>query len=120
MLEHLTPENASYDGIVSVKIGSNIYKCDEIVVVGGHIGNIERVDLEKEECQLGLSFTYDNCMEDPEDWEMYSGYICSYKDIRHANEQEVMNYDISSGLCCDTAEAADRAWKERWEKNFII
>ena len=116
MLQNLVPEGASYDGIFSVIIDKTIYKCDEIVVVGGHIGNIERVDLEKEECQLGLSFEYDRCMDDPEDWEMWSGYICSYKDIRHANEQEVMNYDISSDLCCDAAEAADRAWKERWWK----
>ena len=116
MLQHLTPKDASYDGILSVKIGSNIYKCDEIVVVGGHIGNIERIDLEAKQCQLGLSYEYDQCMEDPEEWEMWSGYTCSYEGIRHATEDEIKNYTISSDLTCDAAEAADRAWKERWEK----
>ena len=113
---NLVPEAASYDGMNVAKIGKQLFRCDDIVVVGGHIGNIEGVDFDEEICHLGLSYEYVHCMANPEDWEMWSGYSCPYEGIRFATEEEKKNYEISAGLTCDAAEAADRAWKERWEK----
>ncbi len=116
MKQNLVPEGACYDGISAIVIGRVEYRCDDCVVVGGHIGNIEGIDFEKDVCHLGLSFEYGLCMENPHDWSMYSGYSCPFEGIRHATDEEKGKYRISSDLACDAAEAGDRAWKERWEK----
>ena len=101
------------DGIDSFTYNGGTFKCDDIVVAGGHIGNIETVNTEYGVCMLGLSYNYKECMQNPEDWEMWSGFRCRMDDIRHATPDEIKKYEISSGLTCDAAEAADVAYKEK-------
>lgn len=102
-----------YDGVMSVRLEGHVFEADDIVVAGGHIGNIEGVDIEEKTVHLGLSYEYDKCMADPEDWEMFSGHQCSYNGIRHATREEIRKYEISAGLTCDAAEMADIAYKEK-------
>ena len=101
------------DGIDSFTYGDETYKCDDIVVVGGHIGNIEIVSLAQGVAGLGLSYVYDDCMNNPYEWEMWSGFRCGLDGIRHATDDERKKYEISAGLTCDSAERADNAYKEK-------
>lgn len=99
-------------GIDSFAYDGETFRCDDIVVVGGHIGNIELVSITHGVAGLGLSYEYGDCMENPYDWEMWSGFRCPLDGIRHATEEEKKKYEISAGLTCDAAEAADNAYKE--------
>lgn len=116
-----TPLNHHHNGSVVPKDGGidsfdhngATFKHDNIVVVGGHIGNIERVNLEEAVCALGLSFSYDDCMRDPYDFRMYSGYRSKLDGIRHATEGEKKKYDVSAGIACDIAERADAMYKDK-------
>lgn len=101
------------DGIDSFSYGEETYRLDDIVVVGGHIGNIENVSLAQGVAGLGLSYEYEECMKNPYDWSMWSGYRCPLSDIRHATEEERNKYEISAKLTCDAAERADNAYKEK-------
>ena len=100
-------------GLECYEQGGNTYQRDDVVVVGGHIGNIEGVNVEQGVCMLGLSFDFDECMADPEEWEMWSGYHCKLDGIRHATDKEKENYEISANLVADACERADNAWKEK-------
>ena len=100
-------------GIDSFDHNGATFKHDNIVVVGGHIGNIERVNLEEGVCALGLSFPYEDCMRDPHDWWMHSGYHCKLDGIRHATEDEKKKYNISADLTCDAFERSDMAYKDK-------
>ena len=124
-MEHLSHRNANGSlvpfhtphgeefGLASFDMNGETFKSDDTVVVGGHIGNIECVNLKEGIVGLGLSYEYDKCMANPEDWEMFSGYRCKIDGIRHATAEEVKNYEVSANLTCDAAEAADRAWKDK-------
>ena len=100
-------------GVEYYEQNGEIYQRDDVVVVGGHIGNIEGVNVEQGVCMLGLSFDYAGCMADPEEWEMWSGYHCKMGSIRHATTDEIANYEISANLVADACERADNAYKER-------
>ena len=101
------------DGIDSITYNGSTFKCDDIVIAGGHIGNLEAVNTELGVCMLGLSYNYNECMKNPYDWCMWSGYRCKMNDIRHATPDEIKKYEISAGLTCDSAERADKAYKEK-------
>lgn len=103
------------DGIDSFEYNGETFRCDDMVVVDGEIGNIECVNLEAGYCGLGLSFDYADTMAGRE-WTMTSGYRCKLDGIRHATDEEIKKYEIPANECCDIAEASDRAWKERFEK----
>ena len=83
-------------GVDSFEKNGESFRCDDTVVTGGHIGNIECVSLEGGVVGLGLSYEYDKCMAGPYDWEMYSGYRCRWDDLRHATEEERRKYDKSA------------------------
>ena len=107
------PEDGEHFGIDSFEFNGETFKSDDIVVVGGEIGNIEIVNISEGIAGLGLSFDYDECMHNPYDWTMSSGYRCKMDGLRHATDEEIKKYEISSGLCCDAAERADIAYKEK-------
>lgn len=100
-------------GIDSFTYGDETYRLDDIVVVGGHIGNIEIVNLAQGVAGLGLSYEYEECMKNPYDWSMWSGFRCALDGIRHATDDERKKYEISAELTCDSAERADNAYKEK-------
>lgn len=100
------------EGIERFDYKNKTFKRDDIVVVGGHIGNIEAVNIEQGVCMLGLSFDYAGCMADPEEWEMWSGYRCKSNGIRHATPDEIENYEISANLVADACDRADNAYKD--------
>lgn len=101
------------DGIDSFEYNGSTFKLDDIVVVGGHIGNIEAVSLEHGVCMVGLSYEYEECMKNPYDWGLWSGFRCRMDGLRHATEEEAKKYRISAGLTCDAAERADAAYKDK-------
>lgn len=101
------------DGIDSFFYGGETFVSCDIVVVGGHIGNIEIVNLAQGAVGLGLSYEYDKCIKNPYDWAMWSGFRCSINGLRHATEEEKARYAISADLTCDAAERADAAYKDR-------
>ena len=101
------------EGIERYEHDGKTFTRDDIVVAGGHIGNIEAVNEEEGVCMLGLSYDYDKCMRNPRAWEMWSGFRCRVDGIRHATEEEKAKYAISADLTCDAAERADAAYKER-------
>ena len=103
------------DGIDSFMYDGQTFRCDDIVVVDGQIGNIEIVNLTQNVCGLGLSLVYDDVMA-RRPWTMSSGHRCLLDGIRHATDEEKRLYDVDANDVCDIAEASDRAWKERWEK----
>lgn len=103
------------DGIDSFEYNGQTFKCDDLVVVDGQIGNIEIVNVEAGVCGLGMSFIYDDVMA-RKDWTMTSGYRCPMTGLRHATDEEKRLYEIDANDVCDAAEASDRAWKERFEK----
>lgn len=100
------------DGIDGFDMNGEIFVYDDTVVAGGHIGNIESVNLERGICMLGLSYEYDKCMANPYKWESWSGFRCRIDDIRHATDKERKKYDISAKLTCDLAALADAEYKD--------
>ena len=104
---------ATRDGIDFFEWGGETFKCDDLVVVDGEIGNIECVNLETGYCALGMSFDYADTMA-RRPYTMTSGYRCRLDGIRHATDEEAKMYEIPADEVCDAAEAADIAWKERW------
>lgn len=100
------------DGIDSFMWDGSEFKCDDIVVVDGEIGNIECVNLTQGYCGLGMSFDYADTMAHKE-WEMTSGYRCKLEGIRHATDEEKAEYKKVADDVCYIAEAADNARKER-------
>ena len=101
------------EGIEHYKHDGKTFMRDDIVVAGGHIGNLEAVNEEEGVCMLGLSYDYGKCMRNPRNWEMWSGFRCRVDGIRHATEEEKAKYAISADLTCDAAERADAAYKDR-------
>ena len=101
------------NGIDSFLYDGEEFKCDDIVVVGGEIGNIEGVNITLGYCALGMSFNYEDTMSARE-WTMTSGFRCKLDGIRHATKEEIELYEIPAKEACDIAEASDIAWKERW------
>lgn len=101
------------DGIDSFVWDGQEFKLDDVVVAGGHIGNIEAISITHGVCMLGLSYNFEKCIKNPYDWEMWSGFRCSINGLRHATEEEKARYAISADLTCDAAERADAAYKDR-------
>lgn len=103
------------NGIDSFEFNGQTFRCDDLVVVDGEIGNIEIVNIERGYCGLGMSFDHADTMAQ-KPWTMSSGYRCRLDGIRHATDEEKRLYEIPAEEACDLAEASDRAWKERFEK----
>ena len=103
------------DGIDSFEYGGQTFKCDDLVVVDGQIGNIEIVNVEAGVCGLGMSFIYDDMMA-RKHWTMSSGHRCKLDGIRHATDEEKAIYDIDANDVGDVCDEADRKWKERFER----
>lgn len=102
-------------GIDSFDFNGQTFKSDDIVVVDGHIGNIEIVNTEVGCCGLGMSLIYADVMA-RRPWTMNSGHRCKLDGIRHATDEEKRLYEIDANDVYDGAERADRMWKERFEK----
>ena len=102
------------NGIDSFDYNGQTFKCDDLVVVDGQIGNIELVSLEACVCGLGMSLVYDDVMA-RKPWTMSSGHRCQLDGIRHATDEERRLYDIDAEEVYDIAEESDRKWKERFE-----
>ena len=103
------------NGIDSFDYNGQTFKCDDLVVVDGQIGNIELVNTEAGVCGLGMSLVYADVMA-RKPWSMSSGHRCLMDGLRHATDEEKKLYDRDAEEVYDIAEASDRAWKERWEK----
>ena len=102
------------NGIDSFEYNGETFRCDDLVVVDGEIGNIELVNLETGYVGLGMSFDYADMMA-REPWTMSSGYRCKLDGLRHATEEERRIYDIDANEVGDICDEAERKWKERWE-----
>lgn len=99
-------------GIDSFDYNGQTFKCDDLVVVGGQIGNIEKVNVEQGVCALGMSFVYDDVMA-RKPWSMNSGYRSPMTDIRHATDEETRCFELDEKKVGAASEYADRMWKER-------
>ena len=99
------------NGIDSFEFNGQTFKCDDLVVVDGQIGNIELVNTEAGVCGLGMSLIYDDVMAH-KPWSMSSGHRCSLDGIRHATDEERRLFDKDAEEVYDIAEESDRAWKE--------
>jgi hypothetical protein len=102
-------------GIDSFDYNDQTFKCDDLVVVDGQIGNIELVNTDAGVCGLGMSLVYADMMA-RKPWTMSSGHRCQIDGLRHATDEEKRLYGRNAEEVYDIAEASDRAWKERWEK----
>lgn len=103
------------DGIDSFDYNGQTFKCDDLVVVDGQIGNIEIVNIEEGCVGLGMSLIYADVMA-RKPWSMSSGHRCKIDGLRHATDEEKRVYEIDANDVYDGAEQADRMWKERFEK----
>lgn len=101
------------NGIDSFIYDGQTFRCDDLVVVDGQIGNIELVSLTHGVVGLGMSLEYDDVMARRQ-WTMSSGHRCLMDGIRHATDEEKALYERDANEVYDAAEASDRAWKERW------
>lgn len=102
-------------GIDSFDYNGQTFKCDDLVVVDGQIGNIEIVNIEEGCVGLGMSLIYADVMA-RKPWSMSSGHRCKIDGLRHATDEEKRVYEIDANDVYDGAERADRMWKERFEK----
>ena len=105
------------NGIDSFYYNGQTFKCDDLVVVDGQIGNIELVNTEAGVCGLGMSLVYADVMA-RKPWSMSSGHRCPMDGLRHAMDKEKKLFDRDAEEVYDIAEASDRAWKERFEVNW--
>lgn len=102
------------EGLDSFEFNGETFRCDDLVVVDGQIGNIELVSLEAGCCGLGMSFVYDDVMA-RRHWSMSSGYRCLMDGLRHATDEERRVFEIDAEDVYRIAEESDRKWKERFE-----
>lgn len=93
--------SAGLDG-QNIEYNGELFRGDDTVVVGGHIGNIERANLDEKVVGLGLSYDYDMCMKNPEDVNMHwcSGFRFKIDGMRHATAEEVERYNKAANFTC--------------------
>jgi len=112
-----TPNGTEY-GLESFDYNGETFRGEDIVVVDGEIGSLEMVNLETGYVGLGCSFDYDTLMARGE-WIFTSGYRCKMDGMRHATEEEIKNFRKDEQSVGDAAEAADIAWKARFESQVF-
>lgn len=100
-------------GLDDFAYNGEVFHSDDIVVVDGQIGNIERVNTVAGYCALGFSMDFLPVMNrKPHGWE--SGHRSKLDGIRHATEEEILLYDMdANGVFCGIEEA-DRQRKDRF------
>lgn len=87
------------DGIDSFTFNGQTFRCDDLVVVDGQIGNVEIVSLTHNVVGLGMSFDYEDMMA-RKPWTVTSGHRCLMDGMRHATDDEKRLYEKDANDVC--------------------